>query len=94
MLSPMSRASVYRDLVELGIKPLGIRQRPQRWPEDAADKIRARRGINLNVTAPLDTAAARLTIIKKDPWRRTENPPAKLPSMAQLRKERKKAGSR
>lgn len=76
MLSPMSRASVYRDLVELGIKPLGVRQRPQRWPDDAADKIRARRGINLNATAPLDTAAARV---------------AKLPSMAQLRKERKKA---
>lgn len=73
MLSPMSRASVYRDLAELGIKPLGVRQRPQRWPDDAADKIRSRRGIVINATAPTDTAAAALT---------------KLPTLAQLRKAR------
>ena len=36
---PVSQAQLYRYLDTLNIKPLGIRQRPQQYPADAADTI-------------------------------------------------------
>lgn len=41
----MSRMSLYRHLKELNLQPLGIRQRPQRYPENAAALILERLGI-------------------------------------------------
>ena len=35
----MSTATLYRHLRRLKIRPLGIRQRPQRYPDDTAARI-------------------------------------------------------
>jgi len=59
-LAPLSRMSVYRHLRALNIKPLGVRQRPQHWPDNAPELIRARLG-GTSATAP----AAKLTAITK-----------------------------
>ena len=36
---PVSRTQIYHYFKALKIKPLGARQKPQRFPDDAADKI-------------------------------------------------------
>ena len=38
-LKPVSKASIHKYLNDLGIRPLGRRQRPQRYPEDSAKRI-------------------------------------------------------
>lgn len=42
----LSRRSFYRFAKELGIEPLGTRQRPQRFPGDTANRILAHLGMN------------------------------------------------
>lgn len=41
---PMARATLYNYLREMQIKPLGARQIPQRYPDDAADRVLLRLG--------------------------------------------------
>jgi hypothetical protein len=44
---PVSERKVRRLLHRLKIKPLGeVASRPQRWPDDSAQKIRAALGVN------------------------------------------------
>jgi len=86
---PCSKAQVYRDLSELGIEQT-TRQRPARYPDNAATRILRHRGIKKTgeqvmaeaITAarahfsPLDTAAARV---------------AALPALSELKRTAKKA---
>lgn len=41
---PFSRESLYVHLRALRIKPLGVRQSPQRYPADTADRLLTRLG--------------------------------------------------
>lgn len=43
-LKPLSREGLYPHLRALKIKPIGVRQRPQRYPEDAAERVLLRLG--------------------------------------------------
>ncbi len=36
---PMSHASLYKHLHRLRIKPLGVRQSPQRYPDDTPNRV-------------------------------------------------------
>ena len=42
---PMTRPTLYTYLFRFKIKPIGFRQRPQRYPDDAAKKIRKALGL-------------------------------------------------
>ena len=43
-LKSLTREGLYPHLRALKIKPLGARQRPQRYPEDAAERVLLRLG--------------------------------------------------
>jgi len=49
---PLSRPAVYNYLKALKIKPIGARQKPQRYPEDSADRILQHLGLPHVVTMP------------------------------------------
>ena len=63
---PVSMMQLYRYFDTLNIKPLGIRQRPQQYPADAADTILRALGL-------------------------TPQPKASIPTMKQLKAEKRKA---
>ena len=42
---PLTPATIYGHLRALKIKPLGVRQIPQNYPEDTADRVLIRLGI-------------------------------------------------
>ena len=42
---PMSRETLYGHLRALRVKPLGVRQSPQRYPDDVPNKILQRLGL-------------------------------------------------
>ena len=44
-LKPVTRATLYRNFQALGIKPLGVRQIPQLYPPDTAQRILRRYGL-------------------------------------------------
>lgn len=44
-LKPMSRETLYVCLRRFKIKPLGVRQRPQQYPEDTPSRILAKLGL-------------------------------------------------
>jgi hypothetical protein len=44
---PMSRPTVYFHINRLGIKPIGLRQKPQRYPDNAAEKILTSLGLKI-----------------------------------------------
>lgn len=65
-LKPVSYRQVLRYLETLQIKPLGIRQRPQQYPDDAADKILASLGLAVKAKAPAASVApARLPSMRE-----------------------------
>ena len=73
----ISRATVFRDIAALGIKPLGFpKQRPQQWPAETARRIMERRGIIATTTGLEKVKASAKTA---------------LATLAQLRSERRKA---
>jgi len=43
---PITRRTLYKHLRALKIKPLGVRQKPQQYPEDAPERILRRLGIS------------------------------------------------
>jgi len=45
-IKPMARRTLYKHLRALKIKPIGVRQKPQQYPEDAPEKILRRLGIS------------------------------------------------
>ena len=47
---PVKSAQVFRYVMRFGIKPIGIRQRPQQYPDDSARRILA--GLGLEPTGP------------------------------------------
>lgn len=53
---PISRQHLYRRMKELKIEPLGIRQRPQFYPDDTACVLLAQLGFTVN-DASLPTMA-------------------------------------
>jgi len=60
-LQTLSRATVFRDIAALGIKPLGFpKQRPQQWPANAAQLILERRGLAVTTTATPDKGKTQL----------------------------------
>lgn len=76
-LKVISRPQLYNHLTTLNIKPLGARQRPQNYPEDSAERIKQHLGL-VPVRARNNGTA----------WK---TPAARIPTMPQLRAERKKA---
>ena len=42
----LSRRQFYRDAARIQLSPLGIRQRPQRWPADSAHRLLSARGLD------------------------------------------------
>lgn len=82
IMKPVSRRQIIRYLVQLNIKPEGIRQRPQHYPHNAASLI-------LDALGPVNPMRARNTgTAWKTPRAKVA---AKLPTMPQLRAERQKA---
>jgi hypothetical protein len=72
-----SESSFRRDAARLGIRPVTkLRTVPRLYPADSSRLILKSRGYSGYQLPPADTAAARI---------------AKLPSMSELRNERKKA---
>jgi len=69
-----SEIQARRYLKQFGIEAVGIRQRPQRYPEDAAERILRGLGYEPEVAAPEHVKQAH------------------VPSMAELRTERRKGG--
>ena len=79
-----SLPSFYRDRRILKLKPAGIRQKPQQYPHTAVAAILAARGFESALAPmfpPADTAFAALSRVK-------------LPSMGELKREKRKALSR
>ncbi len=72
-VKPASRRQVVRYLNALEISPVGARQRPQNYPDDAANRILKHLGLNGGAQAKRQAST-------------------RIPSMAELRAERKKAG--
>lgn len=58
---PMSRPHLYQYIRALAIRPPGARQRPQRYPDDAAARILSHLGFH----APTDGKVLPLSVIKK-----------------------------
>jgi len=75
---PLSKRQIYRCLVSLAIRPIGIRQRPQQYPADAADRILQALGLSGPGTAAPNQPT-------------NGSGRAALPSMRQLRREKAKA---
>lgn len=79
-----SQETFFRDRRSLKIKPAGIRQKPQQYPHTAVAAILAARGFESALAPmlpPADTAFAALQRVK-------------LPSMSELKREKRKALSR
>jgi len=95
---PYSTNTFYRDALKLGIVPI-IRQKPQNWPEDTAERILAHRGFLNGSVAEHGNAGAGSALARKAgvktrfPVTVRALPPSngKLVSVPQLRKARKKA---
>jgi hypothetical protein len=43
---PISRRQLLRHMSKAGVKPIGARQRPQNYPDDAAKRVLAHLGLN------------------------------------------------
>lgn len=56
-LKPVSHRQLIRYLVAFNIKPLGIRQRPQQYPADTADRILKHLGFETGAAAPKGAVA-------------------------------------
>lgn len=95
-LKVVSRPQLYNYLAALGIEALGARQRPQNYPQDTADRIKKHLGL-----VPVQAATR-----SENKWPKNyppalvralntgtawKKPKAKIPTMTQLRAERKKA---
>lgn len=57
-VKPCSRAMLYIYFKRLGIKPVGARQRPQNYPDDAADRVLKHLGLE-------EPAPARIVSLKQ-----------------------------
>ena len=77
-----SRRQVQRYLKACEIKPIGPKQRPQRYPENSAQLILEWLGLGFGGEVSVATARYRETLSQKA---------ARLPSMNELRASRKKA---
>jgi hypothetical protein len=95
---PVSKRQVIRYLNDCEIRPIGNRQRPQRYPDNAPNRILVHLGIvpDVAIRFAADSAGNGVTT-RPYPTRKEmagilrEKRRSALPSMRQLRNERKKA---
>lgn len=80
----VTTVSVFRYLSRLGIKPVGVRQRPQNYPDDAAARILAHLGI---VNGGGNGDSGRIP----DPKAAARSRSNGLPSMAELKRTARRA---
>lgn len=83
---PVADVQIYRYMRRLGIKSIGVKQIPRRYPDDSARKILAELGMSadIQISADAPTRTAK-TILE-----RTARPVG-LVSMAVLRRARREA---
>jgi hypothetical protein len=82
VLGTYSPATFHRDRRALKIKPFGVRQKPQQYPGDTAERIVKARGyevalLPMRPLSPLDTAKARLDSMPELRHVRSKAKPAK-----------------
>lgn len=75
-VKPMSRFWLYEQMRRLKIKPIGASQRPQRYPDDTAERILIRLGFTKHDAKPLAKPLAKGARIRRPKNLRSRRAPA------------------